>query len=83
VGGRILQAINCALVHVARTAAAKAQPFNAQVGPGNHIGFQPFPNSIADEMRESIAGEGDRLAGFWPGHRMLPRRWDGYVANPG
>jgi hypothetical protein len=29
----------------------------------------------------AIANEGDRLAGFWPGHRMLPRRWDGYVAN--
>jgi hypothetical protein len=29
----------------------------------------------------AIADESDRLAGFWPGHRMLPRRWDGYVAN--
>jgi|SRR6516164_6350868 len=29
----------------------------------------------------AFAGESDRLAGFWPGHRMLPRRWDAYIAK--
>ena len=29
----------------------------------------------------AIAGESDRRAGFWLGHRMLPRRWDGYVLS--
>jgi hypothetical protein len=28
----------------------------------------------------AIADESDRLGGFWPGHRMLPKRWAGYVA---
>jgi hypothetical protein len=53
----MLQATNCVLAHAVPPAAGKVRASQRPGWAGNHIGFYPFPMSIADENAYFLESE--------------------------